>query len=188
MFEIGRVYSRRRDIHDRYGGQRQGGISTPDGPYVFLFTGATGIQYGYKDGWDKNGVFIYTGEGQRGDMQFIRGNQAIRRHLSDAKDLLLFESVGKGLCRFLGQFACESWDYRQGPDVDGHLRRLIVFHLIKMEAGQEHDLPQQRTGADASELRAEAYSAAAEASEADPKDAKRRYYQRSRAIRDYVLA
>jgi hypothetical protein len=38
-FQKGVTYSRRSDIHDRFGGQQQGGISTPKGfPYVFLFT------------------------------------------------------------------------------------------------------------------------------------------------------
>jgi hypothetical protein len=50
-FELGRTYNRRDDIHARFGGQRQGGISTPSGvPYIFLFTGESGEQYGY--GWD----------------------------------------------------------------------------------------------------------------------------------------
>ncbi len=40
MFEVGRVYNRRLEIHEPYGGQRQGGISTPrDWPFIFLFTG-----------------------------------------------------------------------------------------------------------------------------------------------------
>jgi hypothetical protein len=40
MFEVGRVYNRRLEIHQPYGGQRQGGISTPrDWPFIFLFTG-----------------------------------------------------------------------------------------------------------------------------------------------------
>ncbi len=52
MFVIGRDYSRRDDIHARFGGQTQGGISTPrHAPYVFLFTGRTGGQFGYQDGW-----------------------------------------------------------------------------------------------------------------------------------------
>jgi hypothetical protein len=51
MFEVGRVYDRRREIHKPYGGQHQGGISTPRGrPFVLLFTSPTGEQYGYKDG------------------------------------------------------------------------------------------------------------------------------------------
>ena len=39
-FEVGRVYSRRADIHNPYGGQQQGGICTPSRvPCLFLFTG-----------------------------------------------------------------------------------------------------------------------------------------------------
>ena len=65
MFEVGHIYDRRRDIHAKYGGQQQGGISTPAGSqHIFLFTGEAGEQYGYEDGWDENGVFCYTGEGQ----------------------------------------------------------------------------------------------------------------------------
>ncbi len=52
MFEVGRTYDRRSEIHGPYGGQQQGGISTPKNqPLVFLFTGESGEQYGYKDGW-----------------------------------------------------------------------------------------------------------------------------------------
>ena len=51
MFIVGRDYSRRADIHGGFGGQTQGGISTPrNAPYVFLFTGKSGGQYGYEDG------------------------------------------------------------------------------------------------------------------------------------------
>jgi hypothetical protein len=58
VFEIGRVYNRRSEIHEPYGGQWQGGISTPrDWPFIFLFTGESGEQYGYEEGWDDNGVF-----------------------------------------------------------------------------------------------------------------------------------
>jgi len=39
-FVIGQVYRRRSDIHERYAGQSQGGISTPQAaPLIFLFTG-----------------------------------------------------------------------------------------------------------------------------------------------------
>src|SRR5262249_11130921 len=68
-YEVGNVYHRRRDIHEVYGGQERGGIATPDGvPYVFLFTGETGEQYGYSDGWRPDGIFAYTGEGQHDNM------------------------------------------------------------------------------------------------------------------------
>lgn len=55
-FQIGMAYNRKRDIHDVYGGQRQRDISTPnDVPFYFLFTGQSGSQYGYDDGWDEEG-------------------------------------------------------------------------------------------------------------------------------------
>ena len=39
-FEVAKLYSRRRDIHEVYGGQQQGGICTPqNAPFIFLFTG-----------------------------------------------------------------------------------------------------------------------------------------------------
>ena len=40
-FVVGRTYNRRRDIHTKFEGQRQGGISTPaKHPVIFLFTGS----------------------------------------------------------------------------------------------------------------------------------------------------
>src|SRR5437870_2192455 len=131
-FEIGQIYDRRKDIHAPFGGQRQGGISTPDGaPYIFLFTGESGEQYGYNDGWAREGVFRYTGEGQVGDMQFVRGNQGIRFHAEKGKDLLLFEAQGKGKgYRYLGNFGCASWETRTGKDRLGNQRSVIVFHLV----------------------------------------------------------
>ncbi len=76
-FEPGQTYNRRQDIHDRFGGQRQGGISTPSAhPLIFLFTGETGTTYGYRDEFRPDGTFWYTGEGQTGAMVMQRGNLA----------------------------------------------------------------------------------------------------------------
>src|SRR5580765_5060327 len=87
-FEIGKIYHRRNDIHAVFGGQQQGGISTPaTAPFIFIFTGDTGKQYGYQDDWSTDNVFLYTGEGQIGDMEFRGGNKAIRDHAADGKDL-----------------------------------------------------------------------------------------------------
>ncbi len=58
-FEPGHI-SHRKAIHDHYGGQRQGGISTPSShPLVFLFTGDTGTTYGYRDEFRPDGTFWY---------------------------------------------------------------------------------------------------------------------------------
>ena len=46
-FSPGQLH-RRRDLHEKFGGQRQGGISTPaKAPFVLLVTGDSGKQHGY---------------------------------------------------------------------------------------------------------------------------------------------
>lgn len=124
----GSIY-RRRDLHAAFDGQRQGGISTP-AHKILLFTGFSGSQHGYEDGWDE-GVFCYFGEGQKGDMRWVRGNRAIRDHQSDNRDLCLFEMLDRprSHVRFLGLYAAGSWEYRQAPNRAGNMRRAIVFHL-----------------------------------------------------------
>jgi hypothetical protein len=66
------------DLHDRFGGRRQGDISTPKAHLLnFLFTGESGEQYGHPDGWVQDGAFRYFGNGQVRDMRFVAGNRAI---------------------------------------------------------------------------------------------------------------
>jgi 5-methylcytosine-specific restriction protein A len=132
MFEEGKVY-RRRAIHQVYKGQEQGGISTPsEHPVIFLFTGETGQQYGYKDGWIDENTYRYYGEGQYGDMQFVRGNRAIRDHVRNRKKLYLFQRMGEGLVRCLGEFMCVGYDHEKGLDLNGQERSAIVFRLQRV--------------------------------------------------------
>ena len=192
-FEIGRTYHRQRDIHQIYGGQERGGISTPNGvPYVFLFTGDSGGQYGYQDGWREDGVFDYTGEGQSGDMQFVRGNRAIRDHLRDGRDLLLFEALAtKGNYRFVGCFGCAGWERRPAPDRDESQRQALVFQLLPAygmeETERSEGAPEGASERTIEELRAAAYLATVPAP-APSSDVRRLYYARSAAVRAYVLA
>jgi len=52
----GAIYNRRRDIHDRFGGQRQGGISTSaKARSIFIFTGTCNESHGYSDGSASDG-------------------------------------------------------------------------------------------------------------------------------------
>ncbi|MEX0372110.1 HNH endonuclease [Spiribacter roseus] len=196
-FIEGQVY-KRRDIHDRYGGQRQGGISTPSGhPMIFLFTGQSGTRHGYGDGWS-DGVFEYFGQGQYGDMSFSRGNEAIRSHLANGRDLLLFEKLDhQGMVRFQGAFICGGFNIVQAPDSNDELRQAIVFHLIPEGA----ELAGANAPADAAtpsrptvhrtlaELRQRAKDAAKTPKQAQPsKTAWRAAHERSEAVKDYALA
>jgi 5-methylcytosine-specific restriction protein A len=133
MFILGNEY-RRSDLHSKYGGQKQGGISTPSKHnFIMLFTGTQGHQYGYEDEWTDEGLFIFTGEGQRGDMPFIRGNKAIRDHTINHKDLHLFEYVRKGYVRYIGQMVYMGYGELRRQDIDGNERSAIVFELMPID-------------------------------------------------------
>ncbi len=130
MFEKDAIYNRRKDLHEPFGGNQQSGIaSCSQHPYVFLFSAPTGEEFGYKDGWVSDNEFVYTGEGQRGDMQFVRGNRAIRDHLENGKELHLFEHFKMGEYKYLGEFQYHSSEYLRGKDGEGRDRQIIRFHL-----------------------------------------------------------
>lgn len=131
---VPRQHYRRAALHDRYGGQRQGGIATPaDHPIILLFSSPRGSAYGYRDGWTAEGFYLYTGEGQRGDMGLTRGNAAILGHADDGKDLHLFEAVGKGAVEYIGRMVCIGHEWRVGMDLDGNPRKIIIFSLAPAE-------------------------------------------------------
>jgi len=131
-FEEGKKFIR-REIHDFFRGQRQGGISTPaNHPIIFLFTGDQGGKYGYQDGWTNNN-FLYTGEGQQGDMAFVRGNRAVRDHVINGKELHLFKYVSSGIVEYIGQMIFINYEYCDAPDISGNTRKAIVFHLSPID-------------------------------------------------------
>jgi hypothetical protein len=99
-FIVGQVY-KRSQIHDLYGGNRQGGISvSAKYPYILIFSLQTGHQHGYKDRWENQDIFSYTGEGQIGDMQFVRGNLSLRNHLNLGKRIFLFTEDKRSYVKF----------------------------------------------------------------------------------------
>lgn len=191
QFVVGKEYSRRDDIHLNYGGSRQNGISSSAAcPAIFLFTGDSGEQYGYRDDFDSADVFSYTGEGQVGDMEFKAGNRSIRDHAADGRSLYLFRSIGKGKGqRYLGEFASANYSIRRGPDRDGKERNVIVFHLIRVDAAQEAPTTDSRSAMpiSLSEARRKALDACSGAAGAAGVQAVRTLYERSKAVRDYVL-
>ncbi len=194
MFIPGKVYLR-RDLHANFGGQQQGGIATPSQHnLILLFTGEQGAQYGYSDGWTPEGVFLYTGEGQRGDMAFVRGNRAVVNHSQDGKDIHLFSYIPKrGFVRYFGQMVCTGHSYRAAPDFENNVRRTIVFELTPIAEFVETTLEnekeaslQELAAASLAELREKALAgSSSEASTTTQRIAV--FRRRSRAIKLYVL-
>jgi 5-methylcytosine-specific restriction protein A len=195
-FVPGDLY-RRTALHARYGGQEQGGISTPSAhPLIFLITGESGHLYGYKDGPHPDGTFWYTGEGQVGDMKMIRGNSAIRDHQVRQRSLHLFEDVGGGMLRYISQAEYAGHHIETAPDKNENPRKAIVFELA-LESPAEgtppknlHDsaekLNRDLKRRSLAELRRMALERAS--TDATPAQRKANAYQRSGAIREYVLA
>jgi 5-methylcytosine-specific restriction protein A len=57
-FQRGNLYDRRSEINVPFGGSRQSGISASNRTAaIFIFTGESGEQYGYRDGFDSDGVW-----------------------------------------------------------------------------------------------------------------------------------
>lgn len=129
------VYHRRNDIHSIYGGNWQSGISpSANHPYIFIFSGKSGHQHGYEDGWDNPNVFSYTGEGQAGDMEFTRGNLALRDHKQNGKRVFLFEFVSKGFVKFKCEVEVFDADYFETHDTSGATRIGIKFFFKRIGA------------------------------------------------------
>jgi 5-methylcytosine-specific restriction enzyme A len=129
------IYNRRSDIHAVYGGNWQSGIApSANYPYVFIFSGKSGHQHGYEDGWDNPNVFSYTGEGQSGDMSFTRGNLALRDHLQNGKRVFLFESISKGWVKFISEVELFDADYFETHDKEDNLRIGIKFFFKRKGA------------------------------------------------------
>jgi 5-methylcytosine-specific restriction protein A len=132
MFEKGKLYIR-RELHDNYGGNRQGGISNcAKHPFIFVFTGKAGKSHGYEDGWSDDGYFLYTGEGQNGDMTFTKGNKALLNHEKNDKKLYLFENQSKGQWKFIDELRLVDYDIFVTPDTNGKQRKGIKFKFISI--------------------------------------------------------
>jgi 5-methylcytosine-specific restriction enzyme A len=134
IFIHNQIY-KRSQIHDQYGGGRQGGISaSAQFPYIFIFSSESGEQHGYKDGWENPYVYSYSGEGQVGDMRFIKGNLALKDHIKNGKRVFLFIYVRKAFVRFEAELEVIDFDYFPGFDKNGNSREAIKFFLKRKGA------------------------------------------------------
>ena len=194
---VPRQHYRRAALHDRYGGQRQGGISTPaQSPIILLFSSPRGSDFGYRDGWTSEGLYLYTGEGQRGDMTLSRGNAAIAEHADVGRDLHLFEAAGKGFVEYVGRMVCVGSEWRMGADTEGRPRKVVVFALAPAEefvteaarpgSGQPEGREDLDADLDLAALRALALGPAA-SGPVPAAERVRRVWLRSQAVRRYAL-
>jgi len=123
----------RRDLHDRYGGGRQGGISpSRKTPNVIIFSDhAVGREHGYNDRHDGD-FLLYVGEGQQGDQKMTKGNKAILRHVEDERAIRMFIGC-RGEVTYAGRYEIDHvdpWFIERAPSSGGGaVRNVIVFRL-----------------------------------------------------------
>ncbi len=136
--EVGDVESRTW-IQSRYGGSHSRGISAPASRGVDImlwWRPGHGEQFGYADGWARDGTFNFSGTGQTGDQRFgapHHENGRIRDHRANGDHLRLLRYVGPNRVRYLGEFALDPatpWVWRDGPDALGRPRKIIQFRLV----------------------------------------------------------
>jgi len=121
----------RREVHARYGGRQQGGVSPSKAvPAVMFFTDPeSGQRHGYYDGWDDDGYFNYVGEGQIGDQRLVQGNKSIANHVAEGRTLEGFRAKGSEVT-YLGEFEMVDHYLSEAHESGGHaLRQVIVFRL-----------------------------------------------------------
>ena len=137
---------KRKELHDFFGGQRQGGISTPKNhPYIFIISSKRGKDHGYVDGWiDENKYFLYTGEGQIGDMEFKGGNRAIRDHYENEKRILLFQETKKTFIEFKEELELIDYSFIQTLDSENTNRKAIQFKFAAENISKKLDIDNKK--------------------------------------------
>jgi hypothetical protein len=124
----------RTALQAEYGGRTQGGIGpSRKSPNVLIFSDPiAGEPHGYYDGWQEDGCFHYTGEGQHGDQAMKSGNAAILHHEAEGRALRVFDGA-RGTVVYVGEFQLDEAEpfYRtDAPETgDGPIREVIVFRM-----------------------------------------------------------
>lgn len=138
----------RKDLHDLYGGVREGGISPVDtkSPNIFIFSHPrANAEHGYEpDVWLDEDTFLYCGEGPSGDQQLVRYNKSILKHRESGKTLRVFAGTS-GAIVYRGAFALDEespWFHKDSVGLDGKMRKVIMFRMVRTDASSPHRLEQ----------------------------------------------
>ena len=123
-------------------------------------------------------------------MKMTRGNLAILQHSMNAKALNLFRTLKKGAQRYVGEFVYGGHEWIVKPDTDGLDRNAIVFRLVPIGHLEHRELLDEMDASEdvsLEEARRRAIAAAKVDGSSNSKSGSRTVYERSRAVRDYVL-
>ena len=179
---------RRAQLHNRFGGNRNSGIvPSKREPVVLLFHTEEPTQQFYRDAFDEDGVYWYSGEGTSGDMSWTPANRAIRDHAELGLDLLFFERAQRkdGLWRFVQMFQYFAHKKENRRDKAGKDRTAIIFGLLPVTGTDFASVSGQ--SADLEGLR-QATRASTNPDAVGVRTAIANVYIRSEAVRFYALS
>lgn len=125
----------RASLQAEYGGRTQGGIGpSRKSPNVLIFSDPiAGEPHGYYDGWQTDGCFHYTGEGQYGDQQLKSGNASILNHEAEGRALRVFEGA-RGTVTYIDEFELDDarpYYWTDAPETNGGPRRQVVVFCLR---------------------------------------------------------
>ena len=129
----------RSEAHYLLGGNPRAGIANcADQPYVLLFSDpGLGEPFGYHvhEGLRPDGVYQFSGEGKRGDQEWVRGNFALVEAAKRNKSLHLFLPEARHQV-YVGEFRLtdRGWMSAVAPDITGKPRFIFVFELVHAQA------------------------------------------------------
>jgi len=128
----------RKEIHDRFGGVREGGISPvlEKSKNIMIFSHPrANAEHGYEpDVWLDDDTFLYCGEGPSGDQQMVRYNKSVLQHAEKDKVLRVFDGT-RGEVTYKGAFGLDSedpWFYKDSVGFDGNPRKVIMFRMLRI--------------------------------------------------------
>ena len=129
----------RKEVETRFGGSRDRGISVPARKSIakdvmLWWNPSSKRSSGYSNGWTSEGIFCFSGMGQKGDQQFTGYNSengSVRDHKQLNLRLRLLKFVEKNQWRYIGELEVDDTPYvfRIGRDEIGNERRTIEFRL-----------------------------------------------------------
>jgi len=130
----------RKEVHDRFGGVREGGISPVDtkSRNIMIFSNPkANAEHGYEpDVWLDDDTFVYCGEGPSGDQEMVRYNKSILQHAEKDKVLRVFDGT-RGEVTYRGAFELDRenpWFTKESIGLNGKLRKVIMFRMIRIDS------------------------------------------------------
>ncbi len=87
----------------------------------------------YHDKWEKDGHYIYSGEGRIGDQTLTKGNKALAEASKNNKPIYLFIKFSSTEYYFQGRMFVKGYKLEDDNDADGNLRKEYKFKLKRVE-------------------------------------------------------